>query len=52
MLERIEPSVKALVEHVDDEVDDFEAVTIDYVGAAEGAGEHGGSNEHGGEEGE
>lgn len=47
MLERIEPSVKALVEHVDDEVDDFEAVTIDYVGAADVP-----EKPHGGEEGE
>jgi NADH-quinone oxidoreductase subunit M len=47
MLERIEPSVKALVEHVDDEVDDFEAVTIDYVGAADVP-----EDSHGGKEGE
>lgn len=35
MLERIEPSVKALVAHVDEEVDGFDEVTIDYVGASE-----------------
>ena len=47
MLDRIEPSVKALVAHVDEQVDDFTAVEIDYVGAAEEP-EPG----HGGEEGE
>ena len=35
MLDRIEPSVKALVAHVDEEVDGFDQVTIDYVGASE-----------------
>jgi NADH-quinone oxidoreductase subunit M len=35
LLERMEPSVRALVEHVDDEVDDFEAVEVEYVGASE-----------------
>jgi NADH-quinone oxidoreductase subunit M len=35
MLERIEPSVRALVAHVDEQVDDFEAVEIDYVGASD-----------------
>jgi NADH-quinone oxidoreductase subunit M len=47
MLERIEPSVKALVEHVDLNSDDFTEVEIDYVGAAEVD-----EADHGGEEGE
>jgi NADH-quinone oxidoreductase subunit M len=35
MLDRIEPSVRALVAHVDEQVDDFTAVEIDYVGASD-----------------
>ena len=57
LLERMEPSVRALVEHVDDEVDDFEAVEVEYVGASdvpepghEGDEEHGSSEASDGEE--
>jgi len=35
MLDRIGPSVDALVEHVDERVDDFERVEITYVGASD-----------------
>lgn len=44
MLERIEPSVDALVAHVDEQVEDFTASDVSYIGAAEGA-EHGGHGE-------
>jgi NADH-quinone oxidoreductase subunit M len=47
MLERIEPSVAALVEHVDRNVEGFTEIEIDYVGASD-VPEPG----HGGEEGE
>jgi NADH-quinone oxidoreductase subunit M len=47
MLERIEPSVRALVAHVDEQVDGFEQVEIDYVGASDVP-----EPSHGGEEGE
>jgi NADH-quinone oxidoreductase subunit M len=49
MLERIEPSVQSLIEHVDREVEDFDEIRVGYIGAAEardGAG-HGGSGDHG-----
>jgi NADH-quinone oxidoreductase subunit M len=35
LLERMEPSVDALIEHVDAEVDDFSVEEIEYVGASE-----------------
>jgi NADH-quinone oxidoreductase subunit M len=42
MLDRIGPSVEALVAHVDEQVDGFTQTTIDFVGAAEApAGSHG-----------
>ncbi|MEI2700605.1 MAG: NADH-quinone oxidoreductase subunit M [Microthrixaceae bacterium] len=41
MLERIEPSVERLVAHVDEQVEDFTAVQIDFVGAADEAQEAG-----------
>jgi NADH-quinone oxidoreductase subunit M len=52
VLERIEPSVAALIDHIDAEVEDFEQLRIDYVGAAAPAGDgdgdpdgHGGSGD-------
>ena len=46
MLERIGPSVEALVAHVDEQVDSFTQVDINYIGAADvpaaGHGEEGG----------
>jgi len=41
MLDRIGPSVERLVAHVDEQVDDFTAVQIDFVGAADEAQEAG-----------
>ena len=57
MLERIEPSVERLIEHVDLHVDDFSPAVIEFIGPAEAEGEHGtesegaGSEEHGDEAG-
>jgi NADH-quinone oxidoreductase subunit M len=51
VLDRIEPAVQQLIEHVDDEVEDFEEVQVDYVGPAEDAGSDGhGADEPAGEE--
>jgi NADH-quinone oxidoreductase subunit M len=59
LLERIEPAVQQLIEHVDDEVEDFDEVQVDYVGPAEDAGATGhagseggdhGADDHGGDE--
>lgn len=54
MLERIEPSVDALVEHIEVHVDGFDAFGVDYVGASDipepGHGDEGyGDDEHGDE---
>jgi hypothetical protein len=50
VLERIEPSVAALIDHIDAEVEEFEPVQIDYIGAAAPAdhGDHGAEGGHGG----
>lgn len=34
MLERMEPSVQAIIEHIDDKVDGFEVVTVPQIGAS------------------
>ena len=56
MIDRMEPSVKALMAHVDEQVDSFQQTTYTFVGPAEarsgeGGGEHGGSDHGGGEQG-
>jgi NADH-quinone oxidoreductase subunit M len=41
MLERMEPSVKALVEHVDLNVDRLTVDEVEYIGPAQAQGEEG-----------
>ena len=50
MLERIQPSVERLVEHVDLHVDDFTPAEIEFIGPASAEGE-GAGDEHGASEG-